>query len=480
VSAWANRRAAWSGLVVLAAAAGLRAQTVTGRLDFSDDIRMVDGDPAATMPCFRVKFNIVDAQGAPLPVQLPAPEKLAENISVQIGEQTIAPFYAVASGDKVAVRGRIALVLIDISGSMNRSVATGQTRFEAAKSALATFVEGFQDGTDRVAIVPFESHQVESTIRAARFATTKQEALQQVQSLPAPQPHNNTGLYSAVSIGIDVLSQELRSRPNASGAPETMIVLMTDGKNEVFKGDDTGLLDGPSGLQAASQKVRSSGLQIIGVGFGDPKDIDETALTQISTKHYMTADAAILTRIFTVARTLLNSRIQATFTSLWPDRATLAGKTLHISVRLKLASGQELSSEPKTWATPQIGVPLFEGHCDTEEMKALYQRVAPNTSAWMSVLRPVLVFLGMGSLLLILWFWVPRLVWSEQYIGVVPTKRWASQGPSPQDRAPQGFQSGKPAQQAPRAALDQTVVAPRDFSKTRLGPLPPGRGGPRS
>ena len=63
-------------------------------------------------------------------------------------------------------------MLIDISGSMNRPVATGQTRFEAAKAAISSFLEGFQDGVDRVAVVPFESHHVESTIRSARFATT--------------------------------------------------------------------------------------------------------------------------------------------------------------------------------------------------------------------------------------------------------------------------------------------------------------------
>lgn len=201
-----GRQIVYGFTAVLLAAAAARAQNVSGRLDFSDSIRMVDCDPASTAPCFRLKFNIVDAQGAPLPAQLPAPEKLAENISVQVGEQAVTPFYAVASaGDKQAVRGRVALVLIDISGSMNRPIATGQTRFEAAKAALSSFLDGFQDGIDRVAVVPFESHQVESTIRAARFASTKQEALRQIQALPQPESRNNTGLYSAVATGIDVL-----------------------------------------------------------------------------------------------------------------------------------------------------------------------------------------------------------------------------------------------------------------------------------
>ncbi len=474
-----KRQIGWLAAGLMAVPFAARAQNVPGRLDFSDSIRMVDCDPASSAPCFRLKFNIVDAQGAPLPAQIPPPEKLAGSINVMVGDQAITPFFAVAGGETQAVRARVALVLIDISGSMNRPLATGQTRFEAAKMAISSFLDGFQDGVDRVAVVPFESHQVEPTIRGATFATTRQAALQQVQALPQPQSRNNTGLFSAVTIGLDVLSEQLKNPSAGTMPPEAMVMLMTDGTNEVLKGDDPGLLAGPEGLATASAKVKSSGVQIIGVGFGNRNEIDETALRQISTKYYMTADAATLARIFTVARTLLSSRIQATFTSPWPDRASLAGRTLRVSVKLKLPSGQELASDVKTWATPQIGLPVFEGKCGADELKALYTHAAPPSSnAWISVLRPVLVFIGFGALLLVMWFWIPRLVWADQYIGIVPEKRWANQNTAKTNRpAPAGFQQGKPGAQSPRAPSDQTIVAPRtDFTKTRLGPLPPGRG----
>jgi len=46
----------------------------------------------------------------------------------------------------------------------------------------------------------------------------------------------------------------------------------------------------------------------------------------------------------------------------------------------------------------------------------------------MALLRPVLVFAGLGVLLLIMWFWVPWLVWPERYMGVAPSSaRWAEQ-----------------------------------------------------
>jgi Mg-chelatase subunit ChlD len=419
------RRRRQLALVLVALLAGpamLRSDTAAGRLEFSDSVKMLDCDPAATAPCFRLKFNIVDADGKPLPAELPAPEKLAESIVVRVGDQPVTPFFAIAS-DKQTVRGRVALVLIDISGSMKHPLLTGETRFEAAKAGLQSFLDGFQDGIDRVAIVPFESHRVAATIRAAQFVSSKQEALRQVRDLPEPESHNNTGIYTAVSVGIDVLSEELKKQAGRAVSPESMVLLMTDGKNEVLKGDDEDLLDGPSGLQQASAKLRASGLQLIGVGFGDSGDVDETVLRQISTTAYMAKDAAELARVFKVARTLLSNRIRATFISPWADRASLAGRTLQISVRLKLANGQELLSNQITWATPQMGIPPFWGVCEKDEKDALYSRVPLTETGFMSVLRPVLVFLGLGCLLLILWFWIPRLVWSDQYIGAVPTKR---------------------------------------------------------
>lgn len=450
-------------------------QSPGGKLDFSDSIRMVDCSPAISVPCFRLKFNVVDAAGAPLAVQLPSPDKLADSITVQADQQDVTPYYAVASADAKAVRGRVALVLVDISGSMNRVLPTGETRFVAAKAALTQFLQGFQDGTDRVAIVPFESHNVEPTIRAARFAATKSAALQQVDGLATPQPRNNTGLYSAVVIGLDVLSNEMKEATSKYGAPEAMLIVMTDGTNEVLRGDDPGLLAGPAGLDEVTKKVEASGIQTIAVGFGDPKEIDEDALRRIGTKYYMEDNSADLKKIFSFARTLLSNRIQATFLSPWPDRASLAGRTLHVGIQLRLPNNQILASDQKAWSTPQIGTPIFEGRCGPEEMKALLnQKSAPTGNGWMSTLRPVLVFLGMGVLLLILWAWIPRLIWADQYIGITPTtSRWAQGQTSanfkPGRPAPPGFGSGKTSFKPQRAPSDATVVQPRpDFTKTRL------------
>src|SRR5882724_12452453 len=109
----------------------------SGKLDFADKIRLVSCEPSTGKPCFRVKFNVVDAQGSPLNINLPPNKDLRGKLKVYLDNQEIDPFFAVAqSGDTQAVRGRIALILVDISGSMNHILPSGRTRFETAQAAL--------------------------------------------------------------------------------------------------------------------------------------------------------------------------------------------------------------------------------------------------------------------------------------------------------------------------------------------------------
>ncbi len=468
-----------SALALISLAAGCcaslaRAQSEAARLEFADTIRMLDCEPAGTNPCFRAKLNIVNAKGAPAVVQLPPENALAKNMTVLIDGEPVKPFYAAGQDTRTAVRGRVVLVLVDISGSMNEKLANGQTRFAAAKSALMQFIDEFQDGVDQVAIVPFESHNVEPTILGSRFSSSRQQALDEVNGLPRPSPRNNTALYSAVSAGLDVLSRHASTLESTPGGPEVLLVIMTDGRNEILRGDDPGLLDGPAALKNLTSKVRASGTQVIGIGFGDPSQIDEAALRSMSTKLYMAPDAETLKRTFMIARTLLNSRITVTFNSArWPDRASLAGHTLHISAKMAIAPGRSLASDPTAWVAPEIGFPLFAGKCTSEERQALFQQSVQPGVNWLSVLRPILVFAGLVLLLVLLWFWVPRLVWPDQYSGLSEElARWQAP-PSrsgPKRRPPPGFTS--PGQHVPgqtRTPADATIVQPRtDFSKTRL------------
>jgi Ca-activated chloride channel family protein len=453
-------------------------------LDFAEPLKLVSCEPASTVPCFRMKLNLVDGAGQPYNAQLPPPDKLASQITVTMGGQQITPFYATAAGESVAkVRGRAALVIVDISGSMKKILPTGQTRFEAAKMAVKSFLGQFEEGVDRIAVVPFESHQVRERIESAVFARTRSAAIAQVDALPEPELRNNTALFSAVVFGTETLRNALpRLEKEMGETPEAMVIVLTDGNNEVLKGDDLGLLAGPAGMDEASRYARQAPFPVIAIGFGEPGSIDEAALRQISTKYYLASDYEGLRRIFTFTRTFLNNRLAATFSSPYPDRASLAGQNLPVIVELKLPNGQVLRSPEVLWSAPQMGVPVYAGKCNPDEMKAVLQNL-PVSAGWTSIIRPLGVFVGLALLLLLMWHWLPRLVWPEQFIGVMPGAgagqgKWASQtrivnGVIAGRPAPPGFQKGPGGvAMPPRSAGDATVVNPqahRDFSQTRLG-----------
>lgn len=444
------------------------AQAQQQRLELASDLKLVDCWPASPVPCFRASLNILDAQGMPAALDLQGQNKLTSNIKVTADGAPVTVFYANAGSTTQSAHGRIALILVDISGSMNRRLTTGETRFEAARNALEHFLESFQEGVDQVAIVPFESHRVEETIRNASFAVTRAAAEAQVQNLSLPQGRNNTALYSAVAIGLDVLSNRVKQQ-----ASEAMLVVMTDGKNEVLPGDDAGLLDGGPGLEEVGEKIVASQLPVIGIGFGAANEVDENALRRLSTRPPSIApDAETLRQIFSFTRKLLVNRIDVAFLSPRPDRASLAGQSIKFQAQLQLQNGDTLISNPVLFETPQMGPPLIYGKASQEELQGLDSlNQTPAGPGWLTLLRPLFVFLGLGGLLLIAWFGIPRLIWPGQYIGNIatakPAIRWSGPTPSAK-KMPSGFDQSRsvPSDRRPQ---DATVIRPgSDVTKTRL------------
>lgn len=458
------------------------------RLKFTQDGTLLNCEPVSSVPCFRIGFSALNADGSPAFIPALAPSQLASSLTIDLDNRSVKPFFAsFAAGTSGPPPSRPTLFLIDISGSMNKRLPNGETRFEAAKAALTYFLKDFEDGVDSVAIVGFGSRGVATAIRSARFATSRADAQSQVDTLPIPKPKNNTALYSAVDIGLDALRGQIEAIP---ARREALLFLLTDGENDVREslGDDRGLLSGPSGLQIVAQKVqKESTIRVVAVGIGNPREVNQDALSQISHKFTMITDVDTLTRAFKhPAPTMRANNILATFVSPWPDRASLAQRALHLRVKMKLPTGEEFSSDEINWATPEIGQPLFAAKCDANEGDALLRsNLAGSGTPWMTVLRPILVFAGWGALLLILWFGVPRLIWADEYAGAIPQidhARWgggsiARRASPPAGRtAPAGFEQGRGAiRGSQRAASDETRMAPANFTvtRTRLERNPP-------
>jgi hypothetical protein len=452
-----------------------------GTLVLASKVRLLSCEPSS-VPCFRLRFNIVNAQRAPLGVPLPAASKLAGDFRILADNQILTPFFATALEQRQQpAPTRTVLFLIDVSGSMNKRLSTGQTRFEAAKDALMEFLRGFRKG-DHVAIAPFQSRHVREAIDSARFATSPLDVQEEIESLPPPEPRNNTALYSAFQLGLDKL---LSAIPSSRGSSLFQLYVLTDGENDVGNpGDDPDLLTGDDGLNAAASKVRAdTEIQVNAIGFGDPREVDEAALKEITNRFRMFTDGAALKQFFQPPPPAppVSEALQVTFKSPWPDRAWLAGRTLHLHASMHLAGGS-LESDDIVWAAPEIGQPLFEGKCQTEEETALLNGGAAVAAVgWASMLRPIVVFAVLGVAILFLWFSLPRVVWPQEYAGTFHPQggvRWTPATvpvprsvPGPGRPAPPGFQAVPERATAPhRAPADATAVFPvnRMGTRTRL------------
>jgi len=332
-----------------------------------------------------------------------------------------------------------------------------------------------------VAIAPFESHDVQDRIDSAAFVGSAAEANQELAGLPSPNGRNNTALYSAFDLGLKKLQNERTKTPNSL----LELFLVTDGYNDVnHPGDDPDLLNGDTGFQAVLQDVREySQIEVKAIGVGDPQEVDQATLGEISNTFRLYTDAEGLKTAFAASPAPpAYQGLRATVTSPWPDRAWLAARTVHFRASLMLLTGKTLESEDVTWSAPEIGKPLFEGKCDTAEETALIEGSRQTAAAGgMSAMRPVLVFIGLAGALLMLWFWVPRLVWPERYGQTFQPQREARWTPASvaipgpvvvaKRPAPPGFEQEREIGRAPqRAPADATRVLPinRMGTRTRL------------
>jgi len=466
----------FSAVVAFAASAPPAALRVT------EPLALRDCSPITVSPCFTVGITPVDDKGAPLGVLLPPQDRLAKAISIETASGTLTPFYVKASAGASAIaHPNVVLIEMDISGSMNQEVSPGISRFAAARRAIEDYLASMRDGVDEVAIVPFESHQVVPTLQAVVFASKREQAIAQLKALPEPGAKNNTALYQAVFTGVDVLDGEL-ARLEKGGASRSNItpqlIVMTDGKNEVVRGDDPALLDGPLGLEQSSAKVHAAGFDVIGIGFGNPSEIDSDALRKSSTRFFLASDPLQLAQAFRSSTPLHPSALDVAFLSPGNDRQALAARNSQFVISLHLLDGRTLVSPQVEYLPPAMSMPLYSGHISYEALQALAIFEPPPISGWSTVLRGLLVFTGLGVLLLLLWFWVPRIVWRGELGGLTAKstqRRWSKepvvQASGVQVRsAPDGFGRDAGVEAPQRTAAQITQVRLRtDLSSTTPG-----------
>src|SRR5581483_8642800 len=95
-----------------------------------DSVQMLDCRPVSERPCFRASVNF----GTAIPGV--AESLLRARTAVEFDGKRVTPFY-LTTQDRAAGgrKPRTAMILVDISGSMNTRMSNGSTRIEVARAA---------------------------------------------------------------------------------------------------------------------------------------------------------------------------------------------------------------------------------------------------------------------------------------------------------------------------------------------------------
>jgi Mg-chelatase subunit ChlD len=467
------------------------ADAQTGTLRFASRPRLVE---CQDRPCFRMDIVAVDAQQQPMDLPDQAQfdvsvgdEKLPNVFMTKLKQAPRNPDAPASSSSSSSSRPqvpRVSFILFDTSGSMNQKLGT-ETKFAIAKRQLDLLFEGFRDGIDRIAIVPFDSQQVTSRIRRARFATTRAAAVEQVNAL-APNRRGNTALYSAVRESLRLLEPYTRTGAQVS------LIIFTDGQNDVGNpGDDPGLL-GDEGLEQVKKTERDLGVTTYAIGYGaSGVAFNEPALRSLAypndSNYFGATDEARLAQIFQRIKALGLTGVRLLAGPLPKRREQLQAQSLVFRV----TSGN-LSADSPAWEGAALGVPPYEGDLTPEERAAVLKW--PVEDVLPSVLIRVIVLLTYSVVLAALWFGLPRLIWPERYIPkpafAAPKPRVAAAPrgpgrpgapaarPGPGGRPEVTIPAARPAAPPPRPGAPAAAGA-REGSPVRQRPAPAAQA-PRS
>ncbi|MEO7038576.1 MAG: vWA domain-containing protein [Gemmatimonadaceae bacterium] len=359
------------------------------------------------------------------------------------------------------------LVLVDVSGSMKGA------GIELTRSALRTFISELPRSSVRVAVAPFASRNLAPRIRAAAF-TDPQSALAQVDALP--QPEGNTGLYSAVEIGSEVVKGALQGAPkDAWGA----LLVITDGRNDVRANDDPGLLTGPQGRDAAVNAVASSGSYVWLVGIGDaPDGADLQALAGTNGERYLVAeDPLLLHRVFTGIREALFTTRALTYPAPIWARTRLARGVSVLTVSRGDGRGCCAAAVAGRWTPPLYALPAFSGVADSGAATA--KGITSFEQGQPRVGSNVLVFGFFAVLALVLWFLLPGMLWPDESVAMagpqapkladsvapVSSPRAAAQAVAPEAASAKGGGLRGVTEVPPRRPGDVTAASARRVAK---------------
>jgi hypothetical protein len=298
------------------------------------------------------------------------------------------------------------LLLVDVSGSMRKTPGSDPIGLvRASLSAFLREVSAPAAGTVRVSVVPFGSIGVDRNISAARF-TTPDSARAQVDGFPEPYSED-TGLYSAIDLGLDRLDAELLAAPDGTIGG---LIVITDGNNDVGRSplNDADLIP-DAGFPEVRNALANSSHAVWLIGLGN--SINPHVLPQLAGTRGKSYSIGInSTELARTLREIGNSlwtawEINLPLLSL--SRAELArGFAL---ARVSVRAGNLEAQHGIPWLPPRIAFPVFTGSIDSLAMPhGLRETLASDAPAD----RRLIVFGVLALFGALLWFWVPRRLWA--------------------------------------------------------------------
>lgn len=469
------------------------------RLEKTSEVLMLLNHDEGPRPYFRIDLNILDQNGNAVPIKMPDGNvDLRDLIEIIKDGKTYHPFYVSTvkseEGQRQAGQQQYqpqsqpveVMFLVDISGSMCRHVdgrnetldeacaspTREGTRFAAAKEAAGVLLQNFEEKVDRIAIIPFESHDVGGRIRRAEFVNTRAAAMSQINNLPPPKTDNRTALYSAAVEAVKVL----KSRKEKGEEAKQVLFILSDGENYVEQADkeaDPTLLDRTEQVDVVTQTIKEADITTFTIGFGaaDAKLDALRAIAYPSSKNFSrVAKPEQLKTVVQKNQQSFINRIRITFQTDDVDYKAL-NSVVRFGVRFRPPL-QEVENREILYQCI-INACVKQGDLDQAEVKALRN---PNVkrgeradtraeSIWKRMLRSLLTFFSFSALLALLWYGPPRLLWPHPALPSIPGQaaqlgRAASllgRGPRPQKPGPRPRPSAKP-DEAPRQAFDKTAL----------------------
>ncbi|MFC2173195.1 VWA domain-containing protein [Acidobacteriota bacterium] len=442
----------------------------TDTLTPTEKVMMLRWETMDETPYYRIKLDVMDPSGDPVNIDTQGYENKAFKYVeiLDVSDEVVRDFKLMgADVDTEALIGRgkakrfitldalfpgatgetkripnETLLLFDTSGSMNIKMSQfdDRRRFDVAKEAVKKLLEReFEDGVDSIAIAPFESHEVKTTIDQADFTTSKYQAIRTIDSfrLEGDKSKRNTALYCAAAHALD----KLKKRRDANQSRNYALIIMTDGKNEIWvaERDSRGRMHYddpvcvPDTLKSFIDDADRTKIQIFTVGFGPGSD--EVALRQmrwpkdIMSNFILARGADDLKIAFKTIRTMQARTIQVIFKTDDNDFARIKEK--NFIVRLKSPEDKIIAqSGILEWHSKSVTAGSFDGDLSDEEKKRIKEneggtgRRDGDIGIRRFVIKRLLILVLFSAIIAIFWVGVPMFVF-PRVVKPKGAKGWA-------------------------------------------------------